>query len=241
MQGIEVNGFNRVEGRSLFAGLVCCRGKSTSSLALSVRVEPNARKKQIAFEVGVKTQFVITGSCHRVLKKTQMAKHTNFKPIVGDFWTEALSDDPLILNELKRLGISHYLTQSKEDLTMYGKNKRLILRHITGQAILVWEKQRVEPKKYGIRCVLFVNNSQADSVDLLGEAMKLARLCWIEYSFLVNIDPKLFPKNAEKIFVNCGWKPAESTGNVLTYTSDFGLLSTRKKDMKQNCGKGGRS
>ncbi|MBS1489674.1 MAG: hypothetical protein JSS93_04035 [Bacteroidetes bacterium] len=166
-----------------------------------------------------------------------MAKHSNFKPLMGSYWTEVLSDDKLILNELKRLKIQHHLTRAKTDLTMYGKNKRLVLRHITGQAILVWEKQRVKTRVYGLRCVLFVNNSSVNSVELLGEAMKLARLCWIEYSFLVNIESRLFPKDAEKIFKQCGWKLTASAGTVVTLTSNFGLMATRDEDMKQNFGK----
>lgn len=144
-----------------------------------------------------------------------MAKHPNFRPIVGSYWCESLSDDELILNELKRLGLSAHLRQSKTDLTQYGKNKRLVLRHITGQAILVWEKQRLAPKKYGIRCLFFVNNSQTNSVELLKDAMKLARWCWIDYSFFAHIDPKLFPKNAEKVFLKCGWKQTGLTSKKL--------------------------
>jgi hypothetical protein len=156
-----------------------------------------------------------------------MAKHPNFRPIVGSYWSETVSDDALILNELKRLGLSQHLRQSKEDLTQYGKNKRLVLRHITGQAILVWEKQRLPQKKYGIRCLFFVNNSQTDSVELLKDAMKLARCCWIEYSFFAHVDPKLFPKNAERVFRKCGWKRRGATSSEgPIYTSDSGISAS---------------
>jgi len=153
-----------------------------------------------------------------------MAKHPNFRPFVGSLWIESPSDDELILNELERLKLSRYLRQSKTDLTIYGRNKRLVLRHVTGQAILVWEKQYYTTKKYGIRCVLFINNSQKDSKDLLKEAMKLARLCWIEYPFFVQVDPRLHLMNAEKIFVACGWEPhAIPVNENQIYTSNFGL------------------
>jgi hypothetical protein len=153
-----------------------------------------------------------------------MAKHPNFRPMVGSYWSETVSDDSLILNELRRLGLSQHLKQSKTDLTQYGINKRLVLRHITGQAILVWEKQRLPKKKYGIRCLFFVNNSQTKSAELLEEAMKLARWCWIEYSFFAHVDSKLFPKNAERIFRKCGWKRKGKTSNgVPIYISDSGI------------------
>ena len=57
--------------------------------------------------------------------------------------------------------------------------------------------------------------------------MKLARLCWIEYSFFAHIDPKLFPKDAEQLFIRCGWKRIGVTsGKAPIYTSDSGTAVT---------------
>lgn len=135
-----------------------------------------------------------------------MAKTPTFVPYIGEYWTETLSNDPLILNELKRLRLSKHLRQTRADLTMLGKNKRLVLRHLTGQAFSVWEKQLLAPKQYVINCVLFVNNSQKSSKDLLQEAMKFARLNWIEYPFHISITVGAHPENFKELLLECGWK-----------------------------------
>jgi len=152
-----------------------------------------------------------------------MTIHPNFKPLVGALWVESLSDDELILNELKRLNIKHNFRRSKADHTMYGNNKRLVLRHLTSQAILIWEKQHVAARQFGIICRIFVNNSQAKSEDLLWEAMKLARMRWIEYKFYVRIDEKAHPKNAESIFVKCGWVQEKIADDTSLFASDHGV------------------
>ncbi|MFN5170904.1 MAG: hypothetical protein ACK5DD_14890 [Cyclobacteriaceae bacterium] len=139
-----------------------------------------------------------------------MAKNPRFRPIIGAHWTETTSDDELILNELKRLGISRYLRPSKKDLTMLGANKRLVLIHMTGQAIMVWEKQPFIMKNPGLRCVLFVNNSQIPSIVLLKEAMKMARLSWMESPFFVDLlSGDAFPKEIESVLRICGWEAVE--------------------------------
>jgi hypothetical protein len=151
-----------------------------------------------------------------------MKKHPNFRPIVGSYWIETVSDDPFVISELKKLKLAKYLKKSKEDLTLYGKNKRLVLRHVEGDAILVWEKQRLENKKFGIRCLFFINNSQTKSLVLFKEAMKLARWCWIEYPIFLNFEPKFYPKDAEKFFRKCGWKSKTVTPSGLpVYTCDY--------------------
>jgi hypothetical protein len=153
-----------------------------------------------------------------------MAKHPNFRPFIGSYWTESLSDDSLILNELETLKITHHLRRSKKDLTIYGNNKRMVLKHLKGKAILVWEKQRLIGKQLGIRCVLFVNNSQVPSEALLMDAMKLARLRWIEYPFFVQLFPKFHLTNTKSVFLKCGWKrDASVIKDAPVYTSSFGI------------------
>jgi hypothetical protein len=154
-----------------------------------------------------------------MMKENHMAKISSFVPFVGEYWTETLSNDPLILNELKRLGLSKHLRQSKSDLTMLGKNKRLVLRHLTGQAISVWEVKWISAKQHVIKCVLFINNSQKSSKDLLIEAMKLARLRWIEYQYYVDITPDVHPENFENVLLETGWSKDRVNS---TYRSDSG-------------------
>ena len=57
-----------------------------------------------------------------------MAEKYKFVPLIGEYWSETLSNDLIIRNELKRIGLSKYLRQSRADLTMLGKNKRMVLR-----------------------------------------------------------------------------------------------------------------
>lgn len=157
-----------------------------------------------------------------------MAKYDpDFRPIIGERWNEVTSDDPLILNELKRLGLNRYLRPSKKDLTMYGTNKRLVLCHLTGQAILVWEQQPFLMGTRGIKCVLFVNNSKLSSDVLLMEAMKLARASWIESPFFVDLESTTqFPLEASSIFEKCGWSLLSGLQHrkYPIYTSSFGSL-----------------
>lgn len=153
-----------------------------------------------------------------------MDKYSHFQPIAGNLWVEVLSEDTLILTELKRLGLSSRLQKSKHNLTLLGKNKRLVLHHNFTQAIFIWNKVIVSPRKYGIECTLFVNNSQENTIDLLQEAMLLARICWVEYQFYVHLDHDAFPKNAEHVYGKCGWNPnGVDEKGLLIYTSDFGI------------------
>lgn len=156
-----------------------------------------------------------------------MAKTPTFVPFIGEYWTETLSNDPLILNELKRLNLSKHLTRSSADLTMHGKNKRLILRHLTGQAFSVWERKLLPSKTYVIECVLFVNNSKKRSKDLLQEAMKFARLRWIEYPYYVKITTGAHPENFKEVILDLGWK--KNFGSA-TYSSHHNSLWERDKD-----------
>lgn len=154
-----------------------------------------------------------------------MAKNSKFKPLVGAYWIEALSDDELILNELKRLRLSKYLRPSKSDRSVYGNNTRLILRHMTGQAIFIWEKKLLSSKQDGIKCVLFINNSRISSEQLLEEAMKFARLCWIEATFYADIQPLLHPENFKQLLLDAGWKKSRSQS---VYVSDQGSIWQKK-------------
>lgn len=160
-------------------------------------------------------------------KPNHMAKTPTFVPFIGEYWTETLSNDPFILNELKRLSLSKQLRKSSADLTMLGKNKRLVLRYLTGQAFSVWEKQLLTPKQYVINCVLFVNNSQKSSKDLLQEAMKFARLRWIEYPFHIKITVGPHPVNFKKLLLEQGWKRNASSS---TYMSNHGSLWEKRDD-----------
>ena len=150
-----------------------------------------------------------------------MAKTSAFVPFIGEYWIETLSDDKLILNELNRLKLTKHLQKSKTDLTMLGINKRLVLRHLTGQAFSVWERKLLASKSYVINCVLFVNNSQKNSKDLLQEAMKFARLRWIEYPFYIKIKPRLHPENFKELVLETGWQKVLYNQ---TYMSDHGSL-----------------
>lgn len=160
-----------------------------------------------------------------------MAKTSTFIPFIGQYWTETLSNDPLIINELKRLKLSKHLRKSTADLTMLGKNTRLVLRHLTGQAFSVWERKLIAPKQYVINCVLFVNNSQKDSKDLLQEAMEFARLRWIEYPFYADITPDVHPANFKALLLEAGWKKIPHTS---AYTSNHDSLWERVKKTRAN-------
>jgi len=154
-----------------------------------------------------------------------MAKHPNFRPLIGTLWVEALSDDELIINELSRLKLAKHLKQSKDDMTAYGKNSRLVLRFITGQAIMVWERKKGYHNKSNIHCVLFVNNSIKTTEELLQDAMSLARKCWIVEPFIAYLDPFRVPKNSEDVFKKCGWVKKDVTAaGVPVYSNDFGML-----------------
>lgn len=135
-----------------------------------------------------------------------MAETYKFVPLIGEYWTETLSNDPIIRAELKRIGLSKYLRQSRADLTMLGKNKRLVLRYLNGEAFSIWEKKLLAPRQNVISCVLFINNSQKSTKDLLDEAMEFARLRWLDYSYYVNVTPKLHPEKFEETLIAMGWK-----------------------------------
>lgn len=150
-----------------------------------------------------------------------MAQDSKFKPFVGEYWSEVLSDDKLTLNELKRLGLSKYLRKTKLDLSFYGRNSRLVLRHLTGQAICIWERKLLAPKQYGIKCSLFVNSSQTSSKELFRDAMRLARVCWIEASFFAEIKVNVHPDGFKQLLLDTGWKKKHGTPY---YTSHLGSI-----------------
>lgn len=123
----------------------------------------------------------------------------------GQFWQETSDRDPLVLNELERLTLRRYYHPSDAD-RLTRRNQRMLMRYLTGQGIMFWRRKEFLPGKTGIKCVLFVNNSERSSVELLQDAMELARSFWLESPFFAEINPKLFPPDAKKIFEQCGWK-----------------------------------
>ena len=153
-----------------------------------------------------------------------MEKQHNYYPMKGKHWVETLSDDEFIARELKRLNLSKHLKKPKHDLTFFGRNERLVLSYKSCKAILVWNKKLVSRRTSVVDCSLFINNSSVDSAKLLLEAMELARLCWLELPFNVQITSHIHPKKAEKIFHDCGWVSFNETATrSKIYKSSFQL------------------
>lgn len=132
-----------------------------------------------------------------------MAKHSRF--ITGRLWSEAPDLDPLIQNELERLKLRRYYRPVTSD-RLPRKNQRMLLRYLTGQSFMYWRRKSFIPGITGIQCVLFINNSEKSSLELLEDAVVLARSFWLESPLFVHINPRLFPDDAEKIFQKAGWK-----------------------------------
>lgn len=123
----------------------------------------------------------------------------------GRFWAQTSDHDSLVINELEKLNLRRYYKPLSSDY-FKRRNQRMLLRYLNGQAILFWRRKSFLSGKNGIKCVLFVNNSEKPSIELLQDAIQLAKLFWIESPFFVHINPKLFPKDAEKAFIDCGWR-----------------------------------
>jgi hypothetical protein len=128
---------------------------------------------------------------------------TQFKPLAGPQWVEVVSEDEAIQKELRKRALSRHLRNSHSRRP----NKRLVLKHAGGSAILVWELQQLSRRKnLGIRCVIFTNDSGICSEDLLMEGMLLARLCWKDIPFFVPMNPGSHLMDLETVFLHCGWK-----------------------------------
>lgn len=134
-----------------------------------------------------------------------MTGKEKIRRLSGRYWSETSDNDPLVLNELEGLNLKRYYKPSNADW-LERRTQRMLLRYLTGKGILFWKRQPFLPNKTGIRCMFLINNSERQSIELLRDAIEIAKIFWVDSPFFVHINPKLFPKNAEQIFKQLGWK-----------------------------------
>lgn len=123
--------------------------------------------------------------------------------LIGQYWTEVLDDNPLFNHTLKENKISHRQSKSSP---YSGRNQRLNLMYLTGQALMVWKRKKSERGYYGIQCTLFINHSSILSSKLIVDGQKLAGEQWDDVRFFIHLNPKEDFKNLANSFVKAGWK-----------------------------------
>lgn len=121
----------------------------------------------------------------------------------GRYWSQTSNDDPLILSKFERLQFKQYVRLSKRN---WIDSQQMLLAYCLDKAVILWKRKPFQPGKSGVRCSIFVNNSEKLSSELLRDAVDVARLFWLESTFFVHLNPRFFPENAEKTFKECGWE-----------------------------------
>lgn len=123
---------------------------------------------------------------------------------IGRYWIDTNEHDQFVQLELERQGLSRLARPSKHP-RYGGPNQRLVLRYLTGQAIIIFKRRKCDIGYTGMQCVLFVNNSKMDNASLIKDATRRINLTWGDLYKFVYLDPKVICDRTGKAFKTAGW------------------------------------
>lgn len=113
--------------------------------------------------------------------------------------------DPLLQQVLKDHGASRFARPSKYS-TYKGPNQRAIFEYQACDAIIIFKRKKSESGYIGMQCVLFINNSSQNTVELIKDATNWMTLGWGDLNKFVYIDSRFIADKTGNDFLAAGWK-----------------------------------
>lgn len=121
------------------------------------------------------------------------------------YFKTAKEQDPLLQQVLKGHGASRFARPSKSS-SFKGPNQRAIFQYQSCDAIIIFKRRKSEAGYIGMQCVLFINNSSQNNVELIRDATNWMTLGWGDLNKFVYLDSRFIADKTGDDFLAAGWK-----------------------------------
>lgn len=129
----------------------------------------------------------------------------NVKPIVerlvGKYWVETTSANPLVSIELKSLNRQKYLRADRPGC----EKNAVILSYLNCKCLMTWKIKNPNTPKRFVECTIFVNRSEVLSSELIQDGVNLIYQRWPATQLYVSLDVKRISSINGLSFRKAGW------------------------------------